>query len=175
MHPRAIETRYKGYRFRSRLDARWAVFFDALGLKWEYEPEGFELGGGLRYLPDFKINGTWFEVKSSVDSDLTKPKMFADRFDKVVCILDGAPDLRAYVVWQGYSQADDTTTHRLLEDNLIFVPAGCKYHPFYWSTGERDSRRYPLDSFGEEAVDVLRAVAAARGARFEHGENGGAR
>lgn len=29
---KAIETRYKGYRFRSRLEARWAVFFDALGL-----------------------------------------------------------------------------------------------------------------------------------------------
>jgi hypothetical protein len=27
---KAIETSYKGYRFRSRLEARWAVFFDAL-------------------------------------------------------------------------------------------------------------------------------------------------
>ena len=31
-----IETEYKGYRFRSRLEARWAVFFDALNIKWEY-------------------------------------------------------------------------------------------------------------------------------------------
>ena len=43
---KAIETVYKGYKFRSRLEARWAVFFDALGVEWEYEPEGFELGGG---------------------------------------------------------------------------------------------------------------------------------
>lgn len=50
-----IETLYKGYRFRSRLEARWAVFFDALGVKWEYEPEGFELPSGKRYLPDFKV------------------------------------------------------------------------------------------------------------------------
>lgn len=68
MHARAIETRYKGYRFRSRLEARWAVFFDALGLRWEYEPEGFELPGGVRYLPDFRVHApnnltTWFEVK----------------------------------------------------------------------------------------------------------------
>ena len=49
---KAIETRYKGYRFRSRLEARWAVFFDALGIKWEYEPEGFDFDGE-RYLPDF--------------------------------------------------------------------------------------------------------------------------
>jgi hypothetical protein len=40
---KAIETRYAGCRFRSRLEARWAVFFDALGVKWEYEREGFDL------------------------------------------------------------------------------------------------------------------------------------
>ena len=40
---RPKETKYKGYRFRSRLEARWAVFFDALGLKWLYEPEPFDL------------------------------------------------------------------------------------------------------------------------------------
>lgn len=43
MNIKAIETVYRGYRFRSRLEARWAVFFDALGLEWEYEPEGFDL------------------------------------------------------------------------------------------------------------------------------------
>jgi hypothetical protein len=31
---RAIETKYKGYRFRSRLEAKWAVYYDAIGLKW---------------------------------------------------------------------------------------------------------------------------------------------
>jgi hypothetical protein len=50
---KAIETRYKGYRFRSRLEARWAVFFDALELRWDYEPEGFETNAG-NYLPDFR-------------------------------------------------------------------------------------------------------------------------
>jgi hypothetical protein len=30
-------TEYCGYRFRSRLEARWEVFLDALGLEWEYE------------------------------------------------------------------------------------------------------------------------------------------
>lgn len=48
-----IETRYGGHRFRSRTEARWAVCLDALGLRWDYEPEGYELPGGTRYLPDF--------------------------------------------------------------------------------------------------------------------------
>jgi hypothetical protein len=49
----AIETRYAGYLFRSRTEARWAVFFDALGIAWEYEPEGYDLGEVGWYLPDF--------------------------------------------------------------------------------------------------------------------------
>lgn len=41
---KAIETHYKpSYRFRSRLEARWAVFFDALGYEWEYEVEAGSL------------------------------------------------------------------------------------------------------------------------------------
>lgn len=52
---KAIETRYKGYRFRSRLEARWAVFFDEMELRWEYEPEGFNLGNDGLYLPDFRL------------------------------------------------------------------------------------------------------------------------
>lgn len=64
---KAIETRYAGCRFRSRLEARWAVFFDALGMRWEYEPEGFELPSGARYLPDFWLpdNRKWVEVKGN--------------------------------------------------------------------------------------------------------------
>jgi len=32
---KAIETEYDGHRFRSRLEARWAVFFNAVGLTYE--------------------------------------------------------------------------------------------------------------------------------------------
>lgn len=67
---KAIETTYSGVRFRSRLEARWAVFFDALGIKWEYEPEAFKLSDGTCYLPDFRLSypsphvgGAWLEVK----------------------------------------------------------------------------------------------------------------
>lgn len=48
-----IQTYYNGYHFRSRLEARWAVFFDTEKIKYEYEPEGFEFGDGDKYLPDF--------------------------------------------------------------------------------------------------------------------------
>jgi hypothetical protein len=74
MEIKPIETVYNGYRFRSRLEARWAVFFDSLRVEYLYEPEGFQTEYG-RYLPDFflpkiavrtvsnKKFGTFFEVK----------------------------------------------------------------------------------------------------------------
>jgi hypothetical protein len=63
-----IQTEYKGYLFRSRLEARWAYFFDKMQLKWDYEAEGFELDDGQYYLPDFKVYSPhgwhyWYEVK----------------------------------------------------------------------------------------------------------------
>lgn len=54
MSLKAITTLYKGYRFRSRLEARWAIFFDAASIGWEYEPEGYQLGNS-KYLADFKL------------------------------------------------------------------------------------------------------------------------
>ncbi|HZN76073.1 MAG TPA: hypothetical protein VFC00_30955 [Micromonosporaceae bacterium] len=73
---KAIETEYKGHLMRSRLEARWAVFFDALGIPWHYEEQGYELPSG-RYLPDFRIEGgalvgsadLWVEVKGKLEHD----------------------------------------------------------------------------------------------------------
>jgi hypothetical protein len=62
---KAIETFYKGYRFRSRLEARWAVLFDSAGIEWVYEQEGYTLSDGQNYLPDFWLPrwGVFAEVK----------------------------------------------------------------------------------------------------------------
>lgn len=82
---KSIETEYNGYKFRSRLEARWGIFFDALGIKWIYEPEGFDLGDGVYYLPDFYLPemDAYFEVKGVLnweditDDDKTKIKRLA--------------------------------------------------------------------------------------------------
>lgn len=59
-----IETEYAGCRFRSRLEARWAVFFDRAEIRWEYELQGYQING-RRYLPDFWLPelAYWVEVK----------------------------------------------------------------------------------------------------------------
>jgi hypothetical protein len=48
-----FETTFRGCRFRSRLEVRWAVFMHALWVPYVYEPEGYDLGDGLCYAPDF--------------------------------------------------------------------------------------------------------------------------
>lgn len=61
----AITTHYNGYKFRSRLEARWAVFFGTLRIRYQYEPEGFVLQDGTTYLPDFYLPdyNAWCEIK----------------------------------------------------------------------------------------------------------------
>lgn len=162
---KAIETRYKGYRFRSRLEARWAVFFDALGLRWEYEPEGFELGGGVRYLPDFKVEGIFVEVKPDVGGLAQFDKaMMLSRSGVTVLGLAGVPEKRIYPVFE----------HGHLSSDFLFATPACKYSPFYWCAGtcEGDFAFWGVgddDSFDHDG-QVARAIQKARSARFEFGE-----
>jgi hypothetical protein len=67
---KAIETAYDGRLFRSRLEARWAVFFRALGMRYVYEPEGYDLDGTW-YLPDFYLPflQLFVEIKPDEPSD----------------------------------------------------------------------------------------------------------
>jgi hypothetical protein len=90
-----IETFYNGYRFRSRLEARWAVFFDTLKIKYLYEPEGFDLDG-LWYLPDFWVPAwnCWLEIKPASmkwPEDYIPPSRLAALSGKEVMLFCGDP------------------------------------------------------------------------------------
>ena len=62
--PGPLEASYSSTLFRSRAEARWALFFDLAGWDWDYEPCHYSLGA-LNYLPDFYLpaTSTWVEVK----------------------------------------------------------------------------------------------------------------
>jgi hypothetical protein len=68
----AIPTTYRSERFRSRIEARWAAFFDLLKWPWEYEP--LDLRG---YIPDFILTfehgPLLVEVKSELDIQALSP------------------------------------------------------------------------------------------------------
>lgn len=71
----AIQTRYKGHHFRSRIEARWAVFFDELRINWMYEPEGY-IVRGVPYLPDFylPVQDCFIEIKGPEPTDFERDK-----------------------------------------------------------------------------------------------------
>ena len=87
----AIETFYRGIRFRSRLEARWAKLFSELGIDWMYETEGYNIslqdGTHIRYLPDFILRGgsircpdpLYVEVKGNMKAeDAIKIRAFSE-------------------------------------------------------------------------------------------------
>lgn len=65
--PVGLECSYSGKVFRSRLEARWALYLDLLGIDWDYEPCHYKLSDTLYYLPDFYLpqHRIWVEVKGA--------------------------------------------------------------------------------------------------------------
>jgi hypothetical protein len=223
---KAIETRYKGCNFRSRLEARWAVFFDTLGIEWQYEPQGFELVPYVGdpdnpwdssepshlgyYLPDFLLptvgsNGTWFEVKGrGPDYDggnkaqrlsaLTKQRVFVAWGDMPAMVDD-------YGYMPGQGSAGFTRDIELNggEDYnyaWCICPACGRPGIAYEGRGDRVCGIEAVDRSPEGIAETFRrrctgqlthyvdrghnanntrllaAYAAARSARFEHGQSG---
>jgi len=96
---KAIQTKYNRRFFRSRLEARWAVFFDALGIQYEHEPEGYDLGSA-QYLPDFwlptfNFDGLFCEVKP-LGSHFPKAEQFALITGFSIWLCCGPPDFAIY-------------------------------------------------------------------------------
>lgn len=61
----SIKTNYRGYTFQSRTEARWAIFFQELGVCYLYEPYKLQLDGKCSYTCDFMLPylNCWVEVK----------------------------------------------------------------------------------------------------------------
>lgn len=157
---KAIPTNYGGFFFRSRLEARWAVYFDAIGWAWNYEVEGFELGGGVRYLPDF-----WFpkfdlyaEIKreGAPDSEFAKAEAFA-RAGKNILLLSGPPANRNYVILDGRHGAPSRSSG-------VLVPLNFKYAPMFVCPQLEGNELSEYQLVTEEACRL------AKRARFEFGE-----
>ena len=176
---KAIETHYNGYRFRSRLEARWAVFFDALGVDYEYEPEGFDLGDGIYYLPDFYLpeDDVWVEIKGKQLTNEELEKIL--RFGNAKCdILKHGTRLRVLVgqIPDAYGFGDPDGKFVTVIPCLIYQSP--------------DEARRMLEEFGEHEQQIgpygrliqgvwfpnrgdeelLDALVKAKQARFEHGE-----
>lgn len=189
--PRAIQTSYKGYLFRSRLEARWAVFFDACGVDWEYEPEGYDLGDSIRYLPDFLLHGVdgrdggdlYVEVKGQMTAaDAEKINRFVGsgktneygKYDRAVLVVGRIPDgddIEDIIQNIGNAAYND---HGDWPNEFNFESIDGDYFAAY--PGINLNRKFEL--FGDDYsylcdmdnVATERAYRKARCARFEYGE-----
>lgn len=176
---KVIQTRYKGFLFRSRLEARWAVFFDALQVKWHYEHEGFEFDDGTRYLPDFWLPelNLWVEVKGKPIQDnqftLTSTDPVVSKIVQLrkatgaACMLVRDPTETCH--WIGYDHKGETQFHRAKFVCLDRVGIVSVRSPGNFSNGAAFTSKVvsqgPLFTPGFNF-----ALQAFRSARFEFGE-----
>lgn len=187
MNIRPIETEFDGYRFRSRLEARWAMFFKALEIPYEYEPEGFECEG-VRYLPDFYLpeQKQWLEMKPECPErgsiDEAKHVMLAqwakERDEQVFVIVGTPTQLVGKEVRGGFS---------MIGDHMLVFPKGYGLHGHGWGECGCAEKHYGLRFIWREVFlhqekhpergacsnirfdtpNLRRAYEAARSARFE--------
>jgi hypothetical protein len=167
---KAIDTIYNGYKFRSRLEARWAVFFDKNGIKWEYEKEGFDLGDGDFYLPDFWLPQVqnWAEVKpvelTEKEMRLCKKLVAGTGFNCLMLV--GVPDFIEYnAICKGENWNDGENDFEIINFMLTEEYINSENRFFCMGYPEPDDYEY----FG---ATYTNAVYASRSVRFEHGENG---
>lgn len=184
----AIETNYKGYKMRSRLEARWAVWLDAVKLVWRYEDQGFDLGeNGGWYLPDFWLPELecFMEVKPHAkrnDEAYFKCSYLAELSGREVWMVCD-PDMKSidlkncWNVKAGYWDtkgdfklrsafemvAPPHTEFRGDDDDLVAL-----IH-YKRSVAADFCQRHGIDANGNWLVNAFRAF---RSARFEHGESG---
>jgi len=175
---RAIETHWKGYRFRSRLEARWAVFFEAMGLRWDYEPEGFDLGEKGCYLPDFFLpqvhGGVYVEIKHAEylpeAAERSRWGRMVNGTQRLLLVCNGVPECKPFRALRPGKPETGSERPTWVSRSLVRVPDVCAW--------PRRPGPMPLYLLGEcgpttdawAAHYMAPAVRASRAARFEHGE-----
>jgi len=168
---RAIPTSYNGTQYRSRTEARWAVFLDTLfgHSPFLYEGQGFFLPEGTAYLPDFLLPGLslYAEVKPAVDFD-------PGGVDKLRGLVIGRGSMRGAV----FPEIGPGEVHILLmgpdgpatweDDRAAWMTCPQGYHhdvqPYYPQPGCRECGTDR--GYWHESDMIARAYGIARNYRF---------
>lgn len=161
-----IQTRWRARHYRSRLEARWAVFFDTMRIQFQYEPESFRLEDGSIYLPDFYLPDVqWYaEVKPHV-GECGKAYPFVKTTGLSILRLDGEPGFRSYT---GFGLLDGEGTEPVgLEYSLDVIGYDIVDEHRLWSDPDYEhlftNVSQPEDVF---SLTYRAAVEAALSARF---------
>lgn len=161
-------TKYNGHSFRSRLEARWAVYFDCIGIEWWYEMEGYQLPSGW-YLPDFwlpQVN-MFAEVKPTylTKEEFNKAKELAVGTGFSCILLEGVPSEQPYRLI--VTDMDDYFREQLSDCVLsMYRNYPINESRFYCNTGFDKGDKEPFRGRCCLFDDVGPAVLKAKAYRF---------
>ena len=165
---KALPSFYAGVKFRSRLEARWARYFDLIGVDWQYEPEGYELPSG-NYCPDFLCNDSrlqafYVEVKPDEQGKSLVQQRLIDLCrmltTTVVCVV-GNPSLNGY--WscellasygifeedetgEAYISPQYTEDSKVFEQEVSFSKYGMAKYGLYWGDSNWSDETFSDDA-----------------------------
>jgi hypothetical protein len=166
-----IETEYKGYRFRSRLEARWATLFDWMSYDWRYEPQGVRFEDGTTYLPDFFIEGGTASRLQSIEKPILSPGFWIEikggsptQEEVDNCVKLSESDSRPVFMFTGVNNNDECI--RCIP-NRSPEKIECVDLLGLIILSERSSDHSLMEAYH----DAENALKEARSARFEHGES----
>ena len=164
-----IETKYKGILFRSRIEARWALFYDKIRVSWEYEKEGYNLNG-VMYLPDFWMpqQGCFIEIKGEKPNTKARDKaqLLSAISEKNVFLFSGGLPTAGFYAMLDRGEINDE------QYSICFFPDGSFSGPYLWCLNLQDMAyeiRHDTEiipNFNSATDELVYAYNAARGARF---------
>lgn len=141
----AIPTTYNGTKYRSRTEARWAVFFEELSLTVRYEEEIITFDDDSKYLPDFYIEefDCYFEVKGNDDAlvieEAHKAKRLSEMGKDVLLAIGGPSPVTPNILYLNIivdlkieeALADPDYRGRIMEDR--------RDENVYWFSSEQEN------------------------------------
>lgn len=171
MNIKPIETKYKDYLFRSRLEARWAVFFDYIGTPWNYEIEGYQFNR-YKYLPDFYLpNQNCFVEIKGYEPEINYKNMlatFSKSTGKWLDLIIGEPGKQIIIAYKNGVKKSPVFLGECwnCHDLCFFTPPG-DWQPTYGEYYIGHCGRC-----GEEmikvSINITCSLNLAKQKRFEH-------
>lgn len=167
-----VRQQYNGIQFRSRLEARWAVWFDVMQIPYVYEPEGVILWRGGVYLPDFYLprhhGGVFVEVKPNefTEEEKKKCRMLCRMSNQHVIMLDSAPEPVIYpcYMWGGINDGEPFET-----DVILHFDCTQSERRFFTGVGDLDRWAYSTKAT-PIALDAYRAALGAFSGEAGHAD-----
>ncbi len=139
---------------RSALEARWAIFFRELNLKWKYEPHLLR-ADRLKYLPDFHIEGFgYIEIKPSLELFIKETSR------KVAAIAEWNPTIKIYGFFSDHVEIRQTV---LYQGDKMFAPEPRHVYGLL-SYARIGGDRLTVE---QQNIDIKRAMQIANTTKFD--------